>query len=161
MARVIKRFSNNSILEFAKGRFDEWCVYFTNAEGKRKPPLDLEYFAHIKNLAKKYGTQNVYNDYVKIYDLTGNDIDQNILNIITNLSNKYNDDALSVEILLTTLYVTMIAEENKKYAPLGKRIKRLGIHKLLINNYSISDAATFMKKKKWRELDAECKNLGF
>ena len=37
---IIKVFSDKSKLEYDKGSFDDWCVYYTNAAGIRKPPKD-------------------------------------------------------------------------------------------------------------------------
>ena len=61
----------------------------------------------------------------------------------------------------TIFYAGMIAEENKKHAILKKRIKRLGLHQILIEDADPKYAATFSEGKKWRELDVECTNRGF
>ena len=55
----------------------------------------------------------------------------------------------------------MLAEENKAFTRLGKRIKRLGMHKLLIENETVADAANFMRGMGWRQIDAMCKERGF
>ena len=55
----------------------------------------------------------------------------------------------------------MIAERNKDFAVLKERIKRLGMHQILIDHMSVSEAANFSKGKKWKELDEICKAKGF
>jgi hypothetical protein len=55
----------------------------------------------------------------------------------------------------------MIAEENKENAILGKRIKRLGMHQVLIENMKPEEAAVFSKGKKWKELHRLMKKRGF
>ena len=57
--------------------------------------------------------------------------------------------------------MAMIAEERKCFTRLGKRIKRLGIYKLLIEGKSVGESANFMRGLKWYEIDAMCKERGF
>jgi hypothetical protein len=55
----------------------------------------------------------------------------------------------------------MIAEERKAGTRLGKRIKRLGVHKFLIEKKTVTEAANFMRGMGWRQIDAMCKERGF
>ena len=57
--------------------------------------------------------------------------------------------------------MAMIAEEQKKFTRLGKRIKRLGIYKLLIENRSVSESANFMRGMGWRDIATLCEERGF
>jgi hypothetical protein len=66
-----------------------------------------------------------------------------------------------VEVLLTTLYAAMIAEENRVNAPLGRRIKRLGVHQVLVEGMRVEDAARFSRGKPWRVLEELCVARGF
>lgn len=95
------------------------------------------------------------------YDLTEKNIENKVLLEITNIASTYGKDALDVDILLSILYMAMIAEERKKFSRLGKRIKRLGIYKLLIENKDVDEAANFMRGMKWCEIDNICKKHGF
>jgi hypothetical protein len=45
-----------------------------------------------------------------------------------------------MELWFTVLYAGMISEENKTNAILKKRVKRLGIHQVLIQNSTPSEA---------------------
>ena len=55
----------------------------------------------------------------------------------------------------------MVAEENKQFTKLGKRIKRLGIHQILQENLDVAKAAQYSRGMKWREIHDECIERGF
>lgn len=161
MGQLIKSFSDGSFLEYDRGSFDDWCVYLTNKDGRRKPPRDVDYFRQLKELAKTYGVERIYNDYICVYELTGKLVEKDVLDEISRIALPYMDDALIVDIILSILYMAMIAEERKKNTRLGKRIKRLGIYVLLIENRSVGEAANFMRGMGWREIDTLCRERGF
>lgn len=161
MGQHIKEFRDGSFLEYDRGAFDDWCVYLTEPNGSRKPPRDIDYFSQIQELAGKYGAQAVYADYVAVYDLTGKRVDGHVFNAIADASSKYGTDSLEVEKILSILYMAMISEEQKKYTRLGKRIKRLGIHKLLFEDATVREAANFMRGMGWRDIAHLCEERGF
>jgi hypothetical protein len=144
---IIKRFDNDTALGFDKGKFDSWCVYFIDTNGRKTPPQDTDYFAQIREYGKEYGIEKVYGD-------------RETLIFITELATTYNNN-YEADVLFTTLYMAMVAEENKKYTKLGKRIKRLGIYKVLIENSPIIEAANIMRGMKWYDIDILCKERGF
>ena len=156
MGQLIKTFSDGSFIEYDRGSFDAWCVYFTSPSGRRNPPRDTDYFAQLKDLARRYGANRLYEDYVTVYNWTGKRVDNNTLAAITQLSYAYGEDALTVDIIFSILYVAMIAEENKANTKLGKRIKRLGIYVLLLEDKPVSHAANFMRGKGWRDIARDC-----
>jgi len=84
-----------------------------------------------------------------------------VLDYITTLSTSYGNSALTVDVIFSIIYMAMISEEQKAYTKLGKRIKRLGIHKLLVDGVPVNKAANFMRGMKWREIDEICSELGF
>lgn len=161
MGQMIKKFSDGTYLEYDQGKFDKWCVYLVENDGSRKPPLDVDYFSDLLQLAKIYGSDQLYSSYVSVYDLTTNCITQAGLDETKNASLIYGNDSLLVEKILSILYMAMIAEENKAYTKLGKRIKRLGIYMLLFENATVYDAANFMRGMGWRDIDKLCKDRGF
>ena len=161
MGQLIKEFENGTFLEYDRGGFDDWCVYFTDTNGTRKPPRDVDYFKQLTELAEKYSVEKVYTDYVQVYNLTGKEVEQSALAEISRISASYGRDALDVDVIFSILYMAMIAEERKKYTRLGKRIKRLGIYKLLIEKRSVYEAANFMRGMGWRDIDALCRERGF
>lgn len=161
MGQKIKTFADESYLEYDQGSFDEWCVYLTKSDGIKRPPKDTDYFSRMRDFANKYGSNRIYNDYVRVYDLTGKQVEKTTLSKITVISASYGNDALEIDVILSILYLAMISEERKKNTRLGKRIKRLGIHKLLIENQSVSESANFMRGMKWYEIDKLCTERGF
>lgn len=161
MGRIIKEFADGSILEYDRGSFDDWCVYLQRPKENRKAPRDIDYFEQLKSFSSKYGVKQIYEDYVKVYNLTGKQIDDKSLRAITTIAGAYGEDKLDMDIIFSILYMAMIAEEQKAYTKLGKRIKRLGIHKLLIENCSVKESANFMRGMGWRDIDILCKKRGF
>lgn len=55
----------------------------------------------------------------------------------------------------------MIAENRKVNTRLGKRIKRLGVHEILIDNLTVNYAANNTRGIEWEEIDIMCKKRGF
>lgn len=161
MATLIKNIQNKNKIEFDTGAFDNWCVYLTRHGQRRYAPRDNEYFLRLKQLGCIHGHQKVYADFIKFYSLTNKQIALPVLTLITELANTYFTDAEEIDIWFTVIYSGMVAEENKANTVLGKRIKRLGMHQVLIENMEPNNAATFSKGKKWMELDTFMKQRGF
>lgn len=161
MPAFIKNVRNRNLIEFDKGTFDEWCVYLTRPGQMRYAPRDTEYFSRIKQLGDRHSSQKIYTDFLKFYTLANKSIDKNILILITNIANTYCNDAEEMDVWFSVIYAGMVAEENKAFAVLKKRIKRLGMHQILIENLDAGYAANFSKGKKWRELDVLMKQRGF
>ncbi len=162
MSTLIKSLVNNREVVFDSGRFDDWCVYVVEANGAKKAPFDTEYFSDLKTIDSHYSGDKVYNDFVLIYDKTRKTIDSSVLELIDEIVSTYQDEhKILVEQWFAVIYAGMIAEENKQFAILKKRIKRLGMHQTLILDYEPKVAANFSRGKKWRELDAIMRPLGF
>lgn len=172
-------FADGSFLEFAQGGFDKWCIYLTRPEIPRYAPRDEIYFAELLQFCNKYGASVIYDDFISIYELVGTAVKKSDLEFISTISKKYGDDSIELEILFSILYMGMIAENNKSNAILKKRVKRLGVHQVLIEGVSPHDAANFSKKQTWENtpdkrekldrlqcpfwkvIDQECKSRGF
>ena len=153
---IIRTFRDGSVLEFGAGRFDHWCVYLTRPDRPRYPPKDTDYFAHLRSLAVRHGALMLYADFLAIYHRTTKQVSPHVLEMIYHMAKAYGDDDLEVDILLSILYASMIAEENKRRARLRKRVKRLGVHQVLFEDLAPEEAATFSKDKSWEVIDLEC-----
>ncbi len=160
MAVHITTLSNGSIVEFDNGKFDKWCVFIT-IHSYRYAPKDLQYFSELNALGNIYGHDNIYNDFVEVYTQTSKQINKLILSRISEIAQKYTNHKNEIETWFTVIYAGMIAEENKQHAILKKRIKRLGMHQLLIERKTPGYAANFSKGRKWRDLHAIMNELGF
>lgn len=162
MGTLVKSLKHNRSVIFDKGRFDHWCVYVVEANGVRKAPLDETYFNELYLIACQYPTDKVYNDFVKIYERTTKEISGHVLSLIDQITTTYTDQhKLIIEQWFTVVYAGMVAEENKQFAILKKRIKRLGLYQVLKLGMPAKEAAKFSYGKKWKELDALMTSLGF
>lgn len=160
--KVINKINEEILIYFDKGIFDNFCVYFSDNGNKKIAPKDVEYFSEFKKLSKFYPKYKVYDDFVSIYEVTGKEIDKNTVNLIKAISNTYHEEHKRlVEILFSIIYGGMITEENKERAILKKRMKRLGMHQLLVLDFSPFDAARFSRGKKARELNRVMQSYGF
>ncbi|MBI5801940.1 MAG: hypothetical protein HZA92_14610 [Verrucomicrobia bacterium] len=159
--RLIQRFADGSVLEFGPGEFDDWCVFLTRPGQPAYAPLDRDYFAGLRQLATRQGNYKVYDDFVQVFERTGPEACEPVLKLVATLSASYRRDAFDAELVLCILYAGMVAEENKAQAKLKKRIKRLGVHQVLIEGLPPEVAAEFSKGRPWQELDEECKRRGF
>jgi len=153
VAQFIKNIKGRNLIEFDQGAFDSWCVYLTRDNNPRYAPKDIEYFSILHDLGKIYGENKIYTDFVEFYNITNRSLDNRVLSLISSISEKYNHHAEELDVWFTIIYAGMVAEENKQNAKLKKRIKRLGMHQLLIEGVSPQVAASFSKGKTWRELD--------
>lgn len=101
MGKIIKTFNDGSYLMYAEGKFDNWCVYYINSNGDKLAPKDKDYFDKLKSISSIYGATRVYDDFVKIYDKTGNQIEDFVLNYITEIAMFYNENALEIDKIFT------------------------------------------------------------
>jgi len=162
MERLINELRNNRRVIFDSGSFDDWCVYVVESDNFKKAPYDVTYFSELKTLSLHYEIDKVYNDFVLIYLLTTNIIEQNVIQLISKISSTYkSQDQAIIEQWMSVIYGGMIAEENKAHAILKKRVKRLGMYQLLKLDLLPQIAANFSKGKKWRELDLIMTQYGF
>lgn len=161
MSRKIKDFENGIKLYYDYGCFDDWCVHIIDKENKIYRPKDKVVFNRLLKYASKYGTDSIYEDFTKIYNLTSKNLSNDVIELISKESKKYTEDEIGVSVLFTLLYACMVAEENKKDTKLGKRIKMLGVHQLLKDKMSCEEAANFSKRKNSRLLKYICESKGF
>jgi hypothetical protein len=160
MGRLVKEIQNQFKIEFDSGKFDEWCVYLETPEIKRHAPLDIHYFTRLQELGRTHGHQKIYDDFVKFYTPTNKEVSNTVNQLITELSTDYGSDSVEIDMWFSVIYAGMIAEENKQFAILKKRVKRLGVYQVLLDGQTPTYAANFSKGKKWRELDSIMKPLG-
>ena len=158
---LINTINGRHRVEFDQGKFDSWCVYLTKEGGPRYAPVDEEYFTFFQTMAARYSAEKVYTDFLKIYMATTTIYNPKIVEGIKRLAATYATDAEETEIWFSVIYGGMIAEENKTGMILKKRIKRLGMHQILVENVPPKLAAKFSVGKKWRELNELMKERGF
>lgn len=162
MERLIQKIDINTEICFDRGAFDNWCVYIKK-RGQKFAPKDIDYFEFFLKLSQTYGNKKIYSDFINIYDLVTEKIDKKVLALIINFAKKDYAQEISREVAINfiVIYAGMIAERNKKHAVLKERIKRLGMHQILILNMNPSIAVNFSKGKKAIDLNLICEKLGF
>lgn len=160
-SHIVKTFDDGSFVKYTRGNFDDWCVMLRNSNYERICPKDIDYFSFLKKWAKHFGEEQIYNDFVTIYNHTNNTIDERVLSLITSLSKFYGNQATKFDKVFTIIYMGMVAEENKDNTHLGKRVKRLGMYKLLMQNKNAKVSSCCMCGKNWKEIDKMCCAYGF
>ncbi len=149
---------NGFHLEFCRGDFDDYCVQVSKNGYKYPWFRDEEYFRWIKRLAKEYGVDKVYKDFVYVYDNVYCGVSSETANkIIRDVDNHYKEHTQQWWGLF---FMTMLAEEYKENAILGKKIKRLGVYNVLIDKCSISKVVMYMRGKPWQYLEEKCYERG-
>ena len=157
---ALKQFPDGSRVEFGRGSFDGWCVFVTRPPAPRHAPRDVDYFAELKILYGRF--PQLHEHFIEVFQRTSRIVDATVLERITELAALYPaEERVLVDVLLTTLYAAMLAEENRAHAPLGKRIKRLGVHQVLVEGMAVELAANYSRGRPWRELAEECARRGF
>jgi|LZCG01.1.fsa_nt_gb hypothetical protein len=159
MDNTLFRYENLEI-SYAQGKFDRFCVFVTES-GKRYAPSDKEYFIRFSQLAKDFDAEKIYDDFVRIYDMTSNKIQESVFVQIRKLAKTYVPREKEMMKWFSVLYAGMVAEENKQYTRLGKRIKRLGMYQVLILKRPPLHAANYSRNRKWFELDDIMTQYGF
>ncbi len=152
---------DGSSLSFGRGSFDDYCVYFTSATGRRHAPRDIEYFKELVEIATTHGSRQVYQDFCEVFTATNKDVDPAVFERISRLAARYKNDRLRFTICMATIYLGMIAEERRAHTRLGKRIKRLGVHQLLIDRLTPAAAANYSRGMRWDVIDGHCNARGF
>lgn len=152
-------------IQQTRGSFDGWMITDND-----KPLLDKDYFNTLVSLSMTYGSGKVYNDFVSVYDAVQNEhnnqntinIHKDSLDLIQNIATTYDiADETTAKVTFFELYTTMFAEEMKANTRLGKRIKRLAVHQLLILGKKVEDVACYSRGMTWEQIDAECARHGF
>lgn len=137
---VVKNFSDGTVIEIDRGRFDDWCIYITGT-CNRHAPKDVAYFTVVRGFGKRYGVDKVYADFISIYDKTSKSLDRSVLDHIETLSKDYGEYSNKFAIVFTIIY--------------------LGIHQVLYDRYSPAAAASFSRGLPWTRIDNKCKLRGF
>lgn len=158
---MVKTFADGTRIAFDHGSFDEWCVFLTDPKGQRKAPYDRDYFAVIDRVVARQGPDRIWEIFVRIYERTTREPRPSVLTRITAAAGDFGADALAVDIALTSIYLGMIAEQNKENTRLGKRVKRLAMHQIVHQRMPVEEVVNFSRGMGWREIAAHCERHGF
>jgi hypothetical protein len=146
-------------LVFSKGRFDCWCIYFVQ-DKTAHAIKDVDVFQKISFIGKTKLKYLFYKHFCRIFELTNNVVDKNVIQLIDDISIEY-PNASEAKYIFLFLYAGMVAEENKRNAIIKKYMKRLGVHQVIIENMRPEVAANYSKGKSWGDIFIECEVRGF
>jgi hypothetical protein len=160
--RFNPKFSDNSSYEFTFGNFDPWCVEYYKGGKAQKRITDTTSFKALLRYGKHVGYENVYKDFVEVYDMVyvGTDLNE-VTRRIELISEKYGVYQLKMNKLLHFLFMCIVAEEMKEKTKLGKRIKRLGVHRVLIEGIDPEIAAKETNRVWPKKISYMCEMRGF
>lgn len=154
--KYLYTFRDGERIYFSKGRFDEWCVYRAVPNEAPEPPRDVDYFTALQAFGTNYGPEQIYANFLSIYDLTDKTPKWKVFALIAEQGKKLRQEHyLDYCKLMVTLYYAMIAEENREPPdrfPLKKRVKKIGVYQVLIAGSTPSAAANFSKRKRAKDL---------
>lgn len=161
--RLFARLHNGYKLSFGRGKFDDWCIYFETPSGVIHFPRDSEYFRSLDTIGIGFGHKQIYDNFVTLYQNTGDEEVANpkAIDWIHLMAKGYAEESFRMENIFGILYAGMVAEERKENKVLGKRIKRLGMHQVLIDRENPEYAANFSRGMKASQLIIECEKRGF
>ena len=147
-------FADGTYLVYERGRIDNFLVsFYTENDQKAVSPTDIDFMNFLIGINNPKETWAILLDLAKqIRGPQTRLVDLNIKSV--------NQD-INEEKMFSAIAAAMIAEENKARSILKKRIKLLGFHQILFQGLTPQQAANWSKGKGWREIDAECKRLGF
>ena len=146
---------------FNEGKIDEWKVSLRKG-WRYWSPRDVDYFNELYSLGERYGFEFTYAVFLyvcySVYPCKWNGIDRIRFERVCKIADAhFEEDTLK---LWMTLYLTMLAEENKKNTKLGKTIKNLAVYKILLLGEDIETVAGEMYGKRHYMLQEEMDMYG-
>jgi hypothetical protein len=159
-APPFRQFADGEAIGFGRGRIDNFCVYH-RIEGLTRAPLDTEYFDFIEGLSRSHSAKMVYRRFVTLYEFVKKEVSEEAIQLIDKLSSDFPKEYRACQTYFTILYLAMVAEENYPGTKLGKRLKRLGVHQILIEGMEVDSAANWSRGRPWLEIADECERRGF
>lgn len=164
---LITAFDDSTYLCFTRGAFDSWRVTFLDAEGKQNySPKDTAFFDYFLSLTE-YGStkKDIFNIIKKMskkisknMDIIFDPLRKDIYKYAKELNIPENEQ-LRFEKAMMSILAAMLSEEQKAFTKLGKKLKLLGLHQVLIGNMEPKTAANWSRGKSWRDILAEYERL--
>lgn len=145
---------DGSELYFCKGSFDNFFVRIIRPDKSVYAPKDNESFEDLLRIADDACTREEL-----WYFILG--VSTGITRYARVSDYRIPDKFEKYEYIFAYFIAAMIAEENIAITKLGRRIKLLGIHQVLMGGMPTEKAADYSRGLPWREIDEECKKRGF
>jgi hypothetical protein len=151
--QTLVTFRDGTSLVYEKGRFDEFKVSFYSSQSRHiESPTDIRLFTFFLSLHNNDGVWRIIQNIAAQIDSAHSFSDLNIPTL---------NDTLEEQKLFSAVGAAMLSERYKAHTRLGKRVKLLGCHQVLVQGLEPRIAANWSRGRRWREIDAECRRLGF
>jgi hypothetical protein len=158
---LLRLFRDGSLLEYGRGHFDARQVYHSRPNALSHPAKTEDTLSRLGQLGQLYCPHAIYADFVVVYNRTTHSISPHIFDLIHHMARGYATDALEIEVLFAILWAEMVVAEAARRDRLKRRIKRLGVHYVLLEGYSGVSAAAACQSNSWLLLDSACRERGF
>lgn len=164
---LITAFDDRTYLCYTRGAFDNWRVTFLDSEGKQETsPKDTAFFDYFLSLMAYGNTgREIFNIIKRMskkiskgMDIDFDHLKDEIYEYAEELSIP-EEEKLRFEKAMMSVLAAMLSEEQKAFTKLGKKLKLLGLHQVLIGKMDPKIAANWSRGKPWREILAEYKRL--
>lgn len=159
---IIHTFPDCSQLTFGKkDSVNDWTIYLKRPNERAFVPTFAECLSDLERLQESYDPDDLYADFMSIYELVGPEIDEGVFNAIYAISQRYVANLLSVMVLFTLFYAFMVSDENNQDSKAGKCRCRLAVYMLLIENVDAKFVSQYMRKAKKNDILNICESKGF
>lgn len=166
--RDARRLAFGQFIFFAPGSYDNWAVWVgrVDEDGETRVAMveDGYYFEILRRLGLAYGYRRVFGDVSALYRATAwhRAVRDDVVALVAAAASRYEsyDDRCWMYNALMHVYYGMLAEENKSFAPMGRRAKVHGLYRLLVLGDSVDAAVCCSEGRPWRVVDAEVQSWG-
>lgn len=144
----LKSFHDGTSVVFDRGSFDNYRVSFYCLKGRHiKSPKDVEFLNYFLSIGENEKVwSNIYSSFRSI-----------------NSKTKFNEvifpkikGTVEEEKYLSAYAAALIAEERKANTRLGKLVKFIALHQVLMQDWDSYAASKWSYGRKWTEIAAEC-----
>lgn len=164
---LITAFDDSTYLCFTRGAFDDWRVTFLNSEGKQVySPKDTAFFDYFLSLIKYGNTgQEIFNIIKRMSKRISKNMEIDFDHLRKDIHKCAEElhipeeEELKFEKAMMSVLAAMLSEEKKAFTKLGKKLKLLGLHQVLIGKMEPKIAANWSRGKSWQEILKEYRKL--
>jgi len=164
---LIIAFNDKTYLCYTRGAFDSWRVTFLDSEGKQtSSPKDTAFFDYFISLTQYGNTrERIFKEikslsrHISHNSPTELEYLRDEVLMVGELLSIPKEEILKFEKATMSLLAAMLSEEKKAFTKLGKKLKLLGLHQVLIGGMEPKVAANWSRGKPWVEILGEYKRL--
>lgn len=149
---VLTTFKDKTQLVFKEGRFDKYLVTLIDNNGNSFSPKDVDFLNFFQTYSDR---QDLWELLLELSQFLDKDTAFSDL-VIPSIK-----DTIEEKKMFAAYAATLIAEENRAKTKLGKRIKLIAAHQVLIQGWQPQKAADWSRGLRWATISQECDRYGF